>query len=89
MVEAMLARTPVIATRIGGIIDAVKHEETGLLVNERAPDEIAAAVERLVREPDLADRLMTAGHNLARTKFTRSASVKAFSELFSTLLQAS
>ncbi len=87
-VEAMLARTPVIATRIGGIIDAVKHEETGLLVNERAPDEIATAVERLAREPDLADRLTRAGHELAHTKFTRSVSAKAFSELFGTLLQA-
>ena len=86
--EAMMAGIPVIASRIGGIMETVRHEETGLLVPERAPDEIAAAVERLVREPSLADRLTKAGHELASTKFTRSASAMAFSELFGTLLQA-
>ena len=32
--EAMAVGTPVVATRIGGIVDAVVHEKTGLLVDE-------------------------------------------------------
>ena len=85
-IEAMLAGTPVIATRLGGIPDAVKHEETGLLVSEGAPHEIAAAVERLVREPRLAQHLAEAGHRLAQSKFTRGAAAGAFSELLGKLL---
>ncbi len=85
-IEAMLAGTPVIATRLGGILDAVKHEETGLLVSEGAPHEIVAAVERLVKEPRLAARLAEAGRRLAQTKFTRSASAGAFAELLEKLL---
>ncbi|OEU71133.1 MAG: hypothetical protein BA863_13625 [Desulfovibrio sp. S3730MH75] len=82
-----MAKTPVIATRVGGIIDAVRHEETGLLVNERAPDEIAQAVERLVKEPHLADRLRNLGYEMAVTKFSRKSSAVAFSRLFEKMIQ--
>lgn len=85
-VEAMLARIPVIATDVGGIPDTVQHEKTGLLVKENSPKEIAAAVERLVRDPDLTARLIEAGQKLALENFTREASAQKFSELFRKLL---
>jgi glycosyltransferase involved in cell wall biosynthesis len=85
-VEAMLAGTPVVATACGGIVDAVRDGETGLLVKESAPAEIAAAVMRLVSEPDLAARLRQAALELARRRFTRAASAEAFAALYSRLL---
>ncbi len=87
-IEAMMSKTPVIATRVGGIVDSVRHEETGLLVNERSPEEIAAAVARLVMEPSLADNLRTRGYRLTVNKFSRISSAQAFSELFDRMIQA-
>ena len=84
-VEAMLARTPVIATRSGGIPDAVRHEETGLLVSENAPEEIAAAIRRLVAEPPLARQVTEAGYALANSAFNRERSAGAFTDLFESL----
>ncbi len=84
--EAMLAGTPVIATEVGGIVDAVIHEETGLLVPPHAPEAIAAAVIRLWREPDLRQRLREQARRLACERFTRQASAQAFSRLFQRLL---
>jgi glycosyltransferase involved in cell wall biosynthesis len=81
-VEAMIAGTPVIATRSGGIGDIVRHEETGLLVPEGDPEAIARSVERLAKDPDLAACLAEAGYILAIRDFTRSASAQSFSELF-------
>lgn len=81
-VEAMLAGTPVVATRCGGIVDAVRDGETGLLVEQGAPDEIAAAVARLAADAGLRERLVRAAEQLARARFTRAASALAFSELF-------
>ncbi len=81
-VEAMLAATPVVATRSGGIVDVVRHEETGLLVAEAAPEEIAAAVERLAADPALALRLAQAGRDHVSRSFTREASARAFSDLY-------
>lgn len=83
--EAMLAGTPVVATATGGIPDTVRHEETGLLVEEGQPQQIAAAVARLVEEPELATRLAEAGRRMAEGEFTRRASAQAFSSLFDKL----
>ncbi len=85
-VEAMLAGTPVIATATGGIVDVVQHERTGLLVRENAPAEIAAAAQRLEAEPLLVERLRTQGMTLARSRYTREASARAFSALYEDVL---
>ena len=83
--EAMGAGIPVVATRSGGIVDAVIDGETGLVVDERAPEQIARAVERLVADPTFAQRLAATGAARVRREFSREASAARFSELFSAL----
>lgn len=59
--EAMLAAKPVITcSDSGGPLELVEHEVTGLVV-EPTPDAVAAAVDRLYREPSLAGELGRAG----------------------------
>ena len=73
--EAMAASRPVVASRVGGLAEAVVHEETGLLVPPGDPTALAAALARLARDPDLRARLGAAGHArvLARYTATRMA----------------
>ena len=73
--EAMAAGRPVVASRVGGLAEAVVHEETGLLVPPGDPTALAAALARLARDPDLRARLGVAGHArvLARYTATRMA----------------
>ncbi|MBB6094922.1 glycosyltransferase involved in cell wall biosynthesis [Povalibacter uvarum] len=80
--EAMLAGVPVVATASGGIIDTVRQEETGLLVDERSPSQIADAIVRLCNEPELADRLRRAGRQLVLDGYTRGKSARAFAREF-------
>jgi glycosyltransferase involved in cell wall biosynthesis len=86
IVEAMLARCPVVATASGGIVDAVRPGETGLLVAEEAPAEIAEAVRRLVSDSALTERLRERALDHARRNFTRQVSARAFSELFEAVI---
>lgn len=86
-IEAMISRTPVIATKIGGIVDSVVDGETGLLVNERAPEEIAQAIIKLTEDAHLRKSVINNGYRLASTKFSRSYSARQFSELFNSLLR--
>lgn len=81
-IEAMMSGTPVVATASGGIVDVVRHEQTGLLVAERAPQEIARAIIRLVQEPLLAERLKANARALVQSEFTREVSARAFSSAF-------
>jgi phosphatidylinositol alpha-1,6-mannosyltransferase len=49
------------------------NEQTGLLVNPHDPQEVASAIVRLLRDPELAERLGTNGRNRVRDEFTGSA----------------
>lgn len=84
--EAMLANRPVIATDVGGVSDTVRHGETGLLIPAKSPHEITAAVERLHREPELALRLASTGHDYVHGNLMRPQAARAFSDLFETTI---
>jgi glycosyltransferase involved in cell wall biosynthesis len=55
--EAMSCKTPVVASAVGGILEVVVHEETGLLVEPANPKKIADAVNRLLKDPLMARKL--------------------------------
>jgi phosphatidyl-myo-inositol dimannoside synthase len=61
LAEAASAGRPVVAGRSGGIPEAVKNGETGLLVDPESPEEVADSVRRLLRDRSLATRLGAAG----------------------------
>lgn len=61
LMEAMACGLPVVSTRIVGIPDLVIDGETGLLVEPRDADELADALQRLLGDPALAERLAVAG----------------------------
>ena len=75
--EAMARGRPVVATAVGGLLDAVEDGVTGLLVPPRDPQALRAALERLLGDPDLRTRLGAAARERARECFSWDASVDA------------
>lgn len=61
LVEALAYRCPVVASAVGGIVDVIKHEKTGLLVPEKDPTALVDAVLRVLEDEVLAHRLGTNG----------------------------
>jgi glycosyltransferase involved in cell wall biosynthesis len=59
--EAMAARLPVVACRAAAVPEVVEDRRTGLLVNPRAPEELAMAMETLLRNPGLRAQMSEAG----------------------------
>jgi glycosyltransferase involved in cell wall biosynthesis len=51
VVEGMLARRPVIATRAGGIPEIVENGVSGILIAPGSPDELAEALRRIFSDP--------------------------------------
>ncbi|QJD99891.1 glycosyltransferase [Massilia forsythiae] len=68
--EANACRKPVIGGRAGGVVEAVEDGVSGLLVDGTQPDQIAAAVERILGDPALAQQLSEGGLALARRHST-------------------
>jgi glycosyltransferase involved in cell wall biosynthesis len=69
-IEALLMERPTIASNVGGMPESVRHEETGLLVPPGDPVALAAAIERLLANPEEAARLGRAGRALMLRRFT-------------------
>ena len=57
VMEAMSTGCPVIASRIGGLADLVEDGETGLLIQPGDPFELRQAIERLLADPELRNRM--------------------------------
>jgi len=68
LLEAAAAGKPAVATRVGGIPDAIEHEKTGVLVNAGDYEGLAQAVLSLLNDP------------LARSKMGRVARQRAEKE---------
>jgi D-inositol-3-phosphate glycosyltransferase len=64
--EAMACGVPVVASAVGGLLDTVVDEVTGLQVPPRQPDAVAAAIRRLLDDDDLRRRLGREGAERAR-----------------------
>ncbi len=60
-IEALAAGRPVVATRVGGLPDVVSEGEDGFLVEVGDVEGVAAALERLARDPALRARMGAAG----------------------------
>jgi phosphatidylinositol alpha-1,6-mannosyltransferase len=61
LLEAQASGKPVVAGRSGGMPDAVREGETGLLTDPEDPVAVAASIASLLREPALAARLGAGG----------------------------
>ncbi len=70
LLEALAARRPVVATDLAGAAEAVRDEVDGLLVRPGDPRALAAAIERMVRDPELRTRTTDSGHGRVCEQFT-------------------
>ncbi|MDZ7379110.1 MAG: glycosyltransferase, partial [candidate division KSB1 bacterium] len=69
LLEAAACAKPVVAGRSGGIPDAVRERETGLLVDPESPEAVASALSTLLKAPHLGRTLGQAGRRAVETFF--------------------
>lgn len=87
ILEAMGAGLPVIATRVGGVPDAISHEREGLLVEPGDIDQLAASIVRLLKNPDERRRLAEAAHSAVRENFGPDRTIAPLEALYDALQQ--
>jgi glycosyltransferase involved in cell wall biosynthesis len=80
--EAMAHGRPVVATAVGGLRDAIRDGETGLVVAPGDVHALRAAVERLLGDPVLRERLGNAARSDAQARFSRTREGDALVDLW-------
>ena len=86
VLEAMASGKPVVATAPGGPSETVVEGETGFLVQPSDPEGTAAAVEKLLADPELRARMGTAGRRRACEVFSLPRYVRDFEMLYAKLI---
>lgn len=89
ILEAQAAGVPVVATKVGGVIDIIEDGQTGLLVLPKDAEAMAEAVIKILKDKELAHRLMTQARLKLKEKFTlehmASRTIAVYQELLNSL----
>lgn len=84
LIEAALCGVPAVATRVGSVAEVVLDGRSGLLAS-RSVEELAAGVDRLLREPELRARLAAGAVEHAAASFSRARLVSDTERLYEEL----
>lgn len=85
-IEALSMHTPVCAFDVDGVGEVVRDGETGFLVRDGDADALACAVERLLADAALREKLGAAGRELVLREFDARAMARKIEELYASLL---
>ena len=80
VLEALAAGLPVITTNRGAIAETVVEGESGFVLDHPVPDELAACVLRLLRDPGLRDRMSKSARSRYEQCYTLDATDAAFAD---------
>jgi glycosyltransferase involved in cell wall biosynthesis len=81
IIEAMLARTPVISTQLAGIPEMIVDGQDGLLVPPNDPGALAASMAKLLADAAGAENLGQKGRLSAQEKFAVEKTTSALKQL--------
>jgi len=88
LLEAMAVNVAAVVTAVGGNIDAVRDNHTGLLVRANDPPSLAVAILRLASDPAQRRRLAEAARSCVEQYFSLTACVERYEKLYRALIES-
>jgi glycosyltransferase involved in cell wall biosynthesis len=88
VIEAMAAGVPVVASRVGGVPEVVRHGETGLLVEPGDARGLADALAYMLDHPEAAQEMARNARRLIEGHFVIERNVAEIVAVFESVLQA-
>jgi len=82
IIEAQAAGVPVVATKVGGVVDIIEDGKNGLLVPPEDPQAMSVAILKIIRDPQLARTLSESARKKVEEKFTVELMVKNTLEVY-------
>jgi glycosyltransferase involved in cell wall biosynthesis len=87
LLEALSHGLPLVASGVGGIVDIVKDNVTGLLTEEKNSKSIAEAVIEILSDKELYLRLASDGYKFVADRFSRESVVKQVASVYEAVLK--
>ena len=87
ILNAMILKTPVVATDAGGAKEVIQNNETGILVPKRDSVALAKAIERLYLDKKLRDKLIDKAYKRVKEKFSVEKMVKDYIMVYKELME--
>lgn len=81
LIEAMSAKLPVIATRVGAIPEIIEDGKNGFIVDSGNPEQITDRIRRIINDDHLKQELGIQAHQTVLFKFTLDKMVRQIEEL--------
>ncbi len=89
ILEAQAVGVPVVATSVGGVVEIIDQEKTGLLVMPKDSDAMAEACLRILSDKKLAQQIIVGARQKLETQFTlrhmAESTIKVYEELLRSL----
>jgi glycosyltransferase involved in cell wall biosynthesis len=89
ILEYMAGGAPIVATAVGGVPELIDDGVHGLLVRPEDPEDLAAALQRLLEDRELAARLGAAAKQRQRANFDLDVVVRRLEDLYLELYSSS
>ena len=87
LIEAVENDLVLVASNVGGIPDVVIHNKTGILVNQKNPQELADAFTTLAKDPELCNRLVQGAKEHVQKNFSWDAIIEKQLALYHKILK--
>jgi len=71
LIEAMASKTPIIATRAGGVPEIINADTLGLLVSPQNPEELSEAMAKIATDPQLRTQLSESAYFKVRSTYAK------------------
>jgi glycosyltransferase involved in cell wall biosynthesis len=89
LLEAMAARTPVVASRVGAVPKVIVHNENGLLVEPGNSGSLYTGISELLSDPKKASSLGDCGYKKVKERFSSEAMATHYFDVYKKILNSS
>ena len=86
MLEAMLMKKPVIATKIAGVPEMITHGENGFMIEPRDIDHLASYISIILLDEELGKKMGVRGQQIVLEKFTLESLITKVENLYVSLV---
>lgn len=88
ILEAMAARLPIIATKVGAVGKVIEHDVNGILLEPGDPDTLAEAIEIMVSQPETSKRYAERAFSDVCAKFSDRRMAKDYMKIYNEVISS-